>query len=107
MNLDEYRDVLSNKLMSEVYDMAVMVMMEIENLPEEFESIVSSNIKPLYEKAKAKDKDLAKFLLGLVYIFTITGNSDSFAVPLTIMAYLGIDSVGEPNPFKEEDSDDQ
>lgn len=106
MNLDEYRDVLSNKLMSETYDMALRVIMEIENLPKEFEDIASSNIKPMYEKAKKKDKNLAKFLLGLIYIFTI-GNPDFLSVPLTIMAYLGIDSVGEPNPFKEEDSDDQ
>ena len=106
MNLDKYRDVLSNKLMSETYDMALRVIMEIENLPKEFEDIVSSNIKPMYEKAKKKDKNLAKFLVGLIYIFTL-GNSKSFAVPMVVMAYLGIDSVGEPNPFKEEDSDDQ
>ena len=106
MNLDEYRDVLSNKLMSEMYDIALRVIMEIENLPKEFEDIASSNIKPMYEKAKKKDKNLAKFLLGLIYIFTL-GNSKSFAVPMVVMAYLGIDSVGEPNPFKEEDSDDQ
>ena len=65
MNLDEYRDVLSNKLMSEMYDMALRVIMEIENLPKEFEDIASSNIKPMYEKAKKKDKNLAKFLLAL------------------------------------------
>ena len=106
MNLDEYRDVLSNKLMSETYDMALRVIMEIESLPNEFEDVASSSIRPMYEKAKKKDKNLAKFLLGLIYIFAI-GNPDFLSVPLTIMAYLGIDSVGAPNPFKKEDSDDQ
>mgnify|MGYP003516848341 CR=1 FL=1 len=106
MNLDEYRDVLSNKLMSETYDMALRVIMEIENLPKEFAMKSLEKATADYEKAKAKDKDLAKFLLGLIYIFTL-GNSKSFAVPMVVMAYLGIDSVGEPNPFKEEDSDDQ
>ena len=71
MNLDEYRDVLSNKLMSEMYDMALRVIMEIENLPKEFEDVASSSIRPMYEKAKKKDKNLAKFLLGLIYIFTL------------------------------------
>lgn len=74
----------------EYYNMASKVSMIVEGIPEEMDSVVLKSLKPLYDKAKEKDKDLARFLMGMLYCFR---SVDATGAVLTIMAYLGIESL--------------
>ena len=49
------------------------------------------NIPQLVRKAKEKNKDLSKFLLGMFFVFG--GIKESVATSLLTMAYLGLEEV--------------
>ena len=91
-NLTNTKDIanISKDLALEYYNMASMVSMTVETIPEEMDSVVLGKLYPLYEKVKEKDKDLARFLMGMLYCFK---DESSVGVTLTIMAYLGLESV--------------
>lgn len=85
------KDLANTKnLALEYYNMASMVSMTVEGIPEEMDSVVLGKLYPLYERVKEKDKDLARFLMGMLYCFKDEG---SVGVTLTTMAYLGLESV--------------
>ena len=93
-NTSDFRDTNDSEPISDIilgyYDMASKVSMIVEGIPEEMDSTVLKSLSPLYDKVKEKDKDLARFLMGMLYSFR---SVDATGAILTVMAYLGIESV--------------
>ena len=74
------------------YDkLATMVKMDAEGIPEDMIKKMLGEHYCIYEKAKEKNDDLSKFLLGMFFVF----GSIKETVPtiLLTMAYLGLEEV--------------
>lgn len=65
--------------------------MDAESIPEDMIKNMLGEHYCIYEKAKEKDEDLSKFLLGMFFVFGCV--KESVATSLLVMAYLGLEKV--------------
>ena len=81
---------MNNKI-NNYYKLAAMIKMDAEGIPEDMIKNMLGEHYCIYEKAKEKNDDLSKFLLGMFFVF----GSIKERVPtiLLTMAYLGLEEV--------------
>lgn len=80
-----------NDKINNYYKLATMVKMDAESIPEDVIKNMLGEHYCIYEKAKEKDEDLSKFLVGMFFVFG--GIKESVATSLLTMAYLGLEEV--------------
>ena len=80
-----------NDKINNYYKLATMVKMDAEGIPEDMIKNMLGEHYCIYEKAKEKDEDLSKFLLGMFFVFGCV--KESVATSLLVMAYLGLEEV--------------
>ena len=80
-----------NDKINNYYKLAAMIKMDAEGIPEDMIKNMLGEHYCIYEKAKEKNDDLSKFLLGMFFVF----GSIKERVPtiLLTMAYLGLEEV--------------
>lgn len=96
---EELNQEMTSRIILRFYNLASTISMEIENIPEEMDSIILGDFNPLYEKAKEKDKDLARFLMGILYAVK---SKDAATTALAVMAYLGLEMVSLDDHHQDE-----
>ena len=69
-----------------VDDLTKKVSMIAESIPEEMDEVVMGDLAPVYNKVKKKDKELARFCMGIIYSMQ---SQDVFTSLSLVMAYLG------------------
>lgn len=80
-----------NDKINNYYKLATMIKMDAESIPEDMIKNMLGEHYYIYEKAKEKNEDLSKFLLGMFFVFG--GIKESVATSLLVMAYLGLEEV--------------
>ena len=80
-----------NDKINNYYKLATMVKMDAEGIPEDMIKNMLGEHYCIYEKAKKKNKDLSKFLLGMFFVFG--GIKERVPTILLTMAYLGLEEV--------------
>lgn len=80
-----------NDKINNYYKLAAMIKMDAEGIPEDMIKNMLGEHYCIYEKAKEKNDDLSKFLLGMFFVF---GNiKERVPTILLTMAYLGLEEV--------------
>ena len=80
-----------NDKINNYYKLAAMIKMDAEGIPEDMIKNMLGEHYCIYEKAKKKNEDLSKFLLGMFFVFGCV--KESVATSLLVMAYLGLEEV--------------
>ena len=80
-----------NDKINNYYKLAAMIKMDAEGIPEEMIKNMLGEHYCIYEKAKEKNDDLSKFLLGVFFVFG--GIKERVPTILLTMAYLGLEEV--------------
>ena len=80
-----------NDKINNYYKLATMIKMDAESIPEDIIKNMLGEHYCIYEKAKEKNKDLSKFLLGMFFVFG--GIKKKKKKSLLTMAYLGLEEV--------------
>ena len=80
-----------NDKINNYYKLAAMIKMDAEGIPEDMIKNMLGEHYCIYEKAKEKNDDLSKFLLGLFFVFG--GIKERVPTILLTMAYLGLEEV--------------
>ena len=75
--------------LTELYQLAITIKMAGESIPEDVVDNMLGDYCFLHEKAKGKDGDLTKFLLGMFFAFG--KDSGGLKATLLTMAYLGLE----------------
>ena len=71
------------------YKLAIMIKMDAESIPEDVVRDMLGEHYLLYEKAKEKNEDFSRFLLGMLFSFGAA--PESIGSALVVMAYLGLE----------------
>ena len=80
-----------NDKINNYYKLAAMIKMDAEGIPEDMIKNMLGEHYCIYEKAKEKNDDLSKFLLGMFFVFG--GIKERVPTILLMMAYLGLEEV--------------
>ena len=80
-----------NDKINNYYKLAAMIKMDAEGIPEDMIKNMLGEHYCIYEKAKEKNDDLSKFLLGMLFVFG--GIKERVPTILLTMAYLGLEEV--------------
>ena len=80
-----------NDKINNYYKLAAMIKMDAEGIPEDMIKNILGEHYCIYEKAKEKNDDLSKFLLGMFFVFG--GIKERVPTILLTMAYLGLEEV--------------
>lgn len=80
-----------NDKINNYYKLAAMIKMDAEGIPEDMIKNMLGEHYCIYEKAKEKNDDLSKFLLGMFFVFG--GIKERVPAILLTMAYLGLEEV--------------
>ena len=80
-----------NDKINNYYKLAAMIKMDAEGIPEDMIKNMLGEHYCIYEKAKEKNDDLSKCLLGMVFV--VGGIKERVPTILLTMAYLGLEEV--------------
>lgn len=80
-----------NDKINNYYKLAAMIKMDAEGIPEDMIKNMLGEHYCIYEKAKKKNNDLSKFLLGMFFVFG--GIKERVPTIFLTMAYLGLEEV--------------
>ena len=83
--------IIMDDKINNYYKLATMIKMDAESIPEDMIKNMFGEHYCIYEKAKEKNEDLSKFLVGMFFVFG--GIKESVATSLITMAYLGLEEV--------------